>query len=610
MAALMRLVKDGAPILPSGETAEEVGIVHIRFLTIIGRDFGPHITRHGERITFNATLENAMRKFVELREIEPNEKIHVQGEYDPAAENLVLSFIGGNGHNLIGLIRTGPIEDFVLSESPELPLNLVAGILPEEELYERISNRTWAHLEVLRKLAHLTTMPIVQIGAPPVIADEKHILRTIPPALHSGLDEVAVNDRWYRYKLWRLNSRIYAEESRKIGAIYIDYVEDALEEGFLAERFQRSDDCIHANGHYTKELMKVFLASAPRQRTPYNGQPERAFWSASIARTALEDVDPATDLPFTLGKEDRIVTAGSCFAQELAHRLSTFGYNYHVTEKGPADLSSEERKRRQFGVYSARYGNIYTARQLLQLFDRAYNRFTPVEPVWHRNDYFVDAFRPQIEPDGFASAEDTISATNEHLACVRAAFEEADIFIFTLGLTEAFRDARDGSVYPVCPGVAGGSFSPNLHVFHNFSAEEVIGDLRAFFKRFRSVNPAAKIILTVSPVPLVATATDDHVLTATTYSKSVLRVAAQVAADTDSNSAYFPSYEIITGAFSRGSYFEKNLRRVSREGVDHVMRSFFTHATAEASSSAVDRSAIETNIEIVCEEELLDALGS
>ena len=36
-------------------------------------------------------------------------------------------------------------------------------------------------------------------------------------------------------------------------------------------------------------------------------------------------------------------------------------------------------------------------------------------------------------------------------------------------------------------------------------------------------TPKLRILLTVSPVPLTATAGDDHVLLATTYSKSVLR---------------------------------------------------------------------------------------
>jgi hypothetical protein len=40
-----------------------------------------------------------------------------------------------------------------------------------------------------------------------------------------------------------------------------------------------------------------------------------------------------------------------------------------------------------------------------------------------------------------------------------------------------------------------------------------------------------RIVLTVSPVPLVATVTGSHVVPATIYSKSVLRIAAQEIAE-------------------------------------------------------------------------------
>ena len=84
----------------------------------------------------------------------------------------------------------------------------------------------------------------------------------------------------------------------------------------------------------------------------------------------------------------------------------------------------------------------------------------------------------------------------------------------------------------------------------------------------------------MSPVPLVATAEPDaHVLSATTYSKSVLRVAAETLRRAQPNVHYFPSYEIITGAFNRGRYFARDLRNVTEDGVRHVMRLFMAHAT-------------------------------
>ena len=115
----------------------------------------------------------------------------------------------------------------------------------------------------------------------------------------------------------------------------------------------------------------------------------------------------------------------------------------------------------------------------------------------------------------------------QHFAAVREMFENLDVFVFTLGLTECWVSRIDGAAFPICPGVQGGSFDKRRYVNCNETVDDVITEMSTFLVHLARVNPRAQVILTVSPVPLAATAKqDEHVLTATTYSKSVLRVAA------------------------------------------------------------------------------------
>ncbi len=81
-----------------------------------------------------------------------------------------------------------------------------------------------------------------------------------------------------------------------------------------------------------------------------------------------------------------------------------------------------------------------------------------------------------------------------------------DVFIFTMGLTEAWIDKRNGRVYPTAPGTIAGSFDPKIHAFHNFSYNEIYDDFLEFLELVRNWNPGFRVILTVSPVPLTATA--------------------------------------------------------------------------------------------------------
>jgi hypothetical protein len=215
-----------------------------------------------------------------------------------------------------------------------------------------------------------------------------------------------------------------------------------------------------------------------------------------------------------------------------------------------------------------------------------------------------------IQPDGFAGHAEFEADRAQHLAAVRRAFAEMDIFIFTLGLTEIWESVEDGAVFPLCPGAPRGVFDPARYRLRNLTVDENVADLTAFLDRLREVNPGARVILTVSPVPLVATAEAGHVLTATTLSKSVLRVAADIVCRTGA-AAYFPAYEIVTGVHARGAYFADDCRSVTELGVDHVMRVFFRHAAEDSEMAAEPKlrpvfDAGGAFVQVVCEEESLD----
>src|SRR5690606_38977009 len=232
-----------------------------------------------------------------------------------------------------------------------------------------------------------------------------------------------------------------------------------------------------------------------RYLNPYRAQPDHAFWSRVMAGVAAEDVDPVSSPRFVIGPNDRIITAGSCFAQHISRALEGRGYRYLLTEPGPEALN--------YGVYPARFGNIYTARQLLQLFQRAFGLFEPAEPAWRIEQGFVDPFRPQVQPGGFESVEAMLDDRQRHLGAVRAMFEQADVLVFTLGLTEGWVADHDGAVFPLAPGVAGSAPNPEAIKPMHFTAPQIVDDLNAVLKLARVLNPTLKTILTVSPVALV-----------------------------------------------------------------------------------------------------------
>lgn len=356
---------------------------------------------------------------------------------------------------------------------------------------------------------------------------------------------------------------------------------------------------------------------------PYKALPAHAFWRRSVSNVAPQALDPIVSTRFKIAKTDKIATAGSCFAQHIARFLSQSGYNYYVSEPGHSVLSDDLKRTYNYSTFSARYGNLYTTRQLLQTLQRAYGDFEPVEDMWKDGGSYIDPFRPFIQPGGFSSEAEFRADREAHYAAIREMVENLDVFVFTLGLTEGWRSKQDSAVFAISPGCGAGQHDSSRHEFVNFSVNEVVDDLRASIAIIKQKNPNARVLLTVSPVPLIATFEPQHVLVSTTYSKSLLRVAAEMIKNENTDVDYFPSYEIITGNFSRSEYFEADLREVREEGVRHAMTCFFRHyldieistqgaANAPRKSAATENSAAQPKSlnekvgEVICDEEQLE----
>lgn len=164
---------------------------------------------------------------------------------------------------------------------------------------------------------------------------------------------------------------------------------------------------------------------------PYCNRPSYTDWRMCVAGRLPDEVDPVSPPGCKIGRSHKIATAGSCFAQHIAKRLTTWGFRYFITEPFGFDANDTE----NVGVFPARFGNIYTVAQLLQTFQRAYGLFRPADTAWQRADgRLIDPFRPFIREAGYASPAEVSQDRRKHLSAVRRMFEESDIFIFTLGL--------------------------------------------------------------------------------------------------------------------------------------------------------------------------------
>jgi hypothetical protein len=249
-----------------------------------------------------------------------------------------------------------------------------------------------------------------------------------------------------------------------------------------------------------------------------------------------------------IGPETRIAAFGSCFAQEISDWLAQRNFSI-LTQKGG-----------EYGsTYVVRFGEgMVNTFALRQQFEWAFEARRLEGELWHGYD-----------ARAFGYDEDVRLAT-------RAVFEQSDLFVITLGLSEVWYDAITGGVF--WRAVPRDKYDPARHKFRISSVDENRDNIRAIYRLIRMYRPEAKVLFTLSPIPLVATFRPVPSITANSASKAILRAALDEVlreVQHEGHAFYWPSYEIIMDVFDRRWLPDR--RHIKPELIAFVMTMFEAH---------------------------------
>ncbi len=262
-------------------------------------------------------------------------------------------------------------------------------------------------------------------------------------------------------------------------------------------------------------------------------------WGGAHPRLQPE-VWPVVSPTFSVPPGAKIFTIGSCFARNVERNLATLDMNLPTMEMR---LPDEE-----WASDDNQFLNRYTPQTIWQDiawaaeqherdgFDEAASEKFAIELDDGR---IIDTGFPVFAPvtrDRFLERRKELYELNAH------AFS-ADCVTITLGLVESWLDPINNVYLHSTP------IGRNMLRFGDRFAAERSGfvDCHKYIDDtvtiLRRLNPDVKILLTTSPVAMARTFTDDDIITANMYSKSVLRAVATEVADRYDNTDYFPSYE-------------------------------------------------------------------
>ncbi|WP_395672589.1 GSCFA domain-containing protein [Inquilinus sp.] len=242
-------------------------------------------------------------------------------------------------------------------------------------------------------------------------------------------------------------------------------------------------------------------------------------------------------------KATPIVAFGSCFAENISRFLHKAGFNVLT-------------KRDNLAYISSMGDGMVNTFAIRQQFEWAWLNKTPQADLWH----------------GYDAAEFGYDeAVRER---TKALFDEAELFIITLGLSEVWYDEPTGEVF--WRAVPKDKYDPSRHKFRVTTHAENLENLRAIHALIRRFRPDATVLLTVSPIPLTATFRPVTCLSANAVSKAILRAAAdeflREAVPNDPKLFYFPSYDIVMYGFNH--QWQDDRRHVYSHVLDFNMKVF------------------------------------
>lgn len=173
----------------------------------------------------------------------------------------IFSCIGGNGHNVIGLLDHPRPFDFVLEDEPDLTLMPDRELVPAAIVRDVIQQFIRPRLGELARVRECApTAALFHLESPPPVPSEEHIAR-YPGIFRTQLETNSrVAPRLLRYKLWRTHCKLFQEACAEHDVTLIPVpAETRDEEGFLAAPYWNPDPT-HGNAAYGERVLRQIFA--------------------------------------------------------------------------------------------------------------------------------------------------------------------------------------------------------------------------------------------------------------------------------------------------------------------------------------------------------------
>lgn len=260
-------------------------------------------------------------------------------------------------------------------------------------------------------------------------------------------------------------------------------------------------------------------------------------------------VIPITKYDFPIDYQSKILSLGSCFAENMSEKFEYFKFQNTVNP----------------------FGIIFNAVSLEKIITRCIqNHFYTENDIFFHNDSW-HCFEVHSELSN-ANKEVFLKNLNQLIESTSQQIAQSTHLIITLGTSWVYRNTATNEIVANCHKVPQKQFTKEL-----LSVETIEQSLQSIISLITSVNPNAKFIFTVSPVRHIKDGfiennlSKSHLFTAIhkiiNYQLSIVN--------------YFPSYEIMMDELRDYRFYAEDMLHPNQTAIDYIWIKFFENYVKE-----------------------------
>lgn len=244
--------------------------------------------------------------------------------------------------------------------------------------------------------------------------------------------------------------------------------------------------------------------------------------------------------PDKLSVKDRILLIGSCFSDNVGQKLS------------------EDK----LDVLSNPFGVIYNPISIFKVLILSVKNDASTFELFEKNGLY---FSPNVHSELYGSSKEELTdILLQQTQLTHQYLKTAKQLIITLGTAVVYEYKSNGCIVANCHKLPSALFNKRI-----LETEEVIRYFEEFYTLLKTLNPACKILFTVSPVRHIK-----DTLPTNSVSKSVLLVAINTITNRYPETGYFPSYEIQIDELRDYRFYKEDMIHPNWQAIQYIYDAF------------------------------------